>query len=42
MKKLANSTAAPRKLTLRTETIGILRQLSNRDLRTAHIAGASA
>src|SRR5215467_14219049 len=41
MKKLASSKTPIRKLTLRTETIGILRQLSSHELRHTQIVGAS-
>jgi len=41
MKKLLPSRPATRKLALRTETIGILRQLSTQELRHTHIVGAS-
>jgi hypothetical protein len=41
MKKLAISKTSPRKLSLRSETIGILRQLSTQELRHGWIAGGS-
>lgn len=41
MKKLAFSQSAARKLTLRSETIGILRQLSTQELQNRQIAGGS-
>jgi len=41
MRKLASLKSPARKLTLRAETIGILRQLANHELRNTQIAGAS-
>jgi hypothetical protein len=41
MKKLASLKSPARKLTLRAETIGILRQLANHELRNTQIVGAS-
>jgi hypothetical protein len=41
MKKLASSKTLLRKLSLRSETIGILRQLSTQELRNRQIAGGS-
>jgi hypothetical protein len=43
MKKLTRSNKpSPRKLSLRHETIAVLRQLSNHELRDGGVAGASA
>lgn len=41
MKKLASSKTLLRKLSLRSETIGMLRQLSTQELRNRQIAGGS-
>jgi hypothetical protein len=41
MRKLASLKSPARKLTLRAETIGILRQLANHELRNTQIVGAS-